>query len=243
MPRNTQKSNAKKLHSDRLKQIRPFINFNYDLRAPLTKSAKTKIKRYHDEITALTNRPYQVFRPRKIDHLKEAQAYAQHGAALPGLKVAFLPTDGANRVKLRFTEKGVVAKTKNVLISDVRLSKRQLLINAEAHVNARIQGNPAKQFTIQAGRYEIPRPFLPETVAKGVARLVMQYSDSESNHYFGNWLHGLKAYQFENQGTLAEYLQEKAKHIREAKNDRRRKARNDRRERERKQAGSLGGRQ
>src|SRR4051812_16427516 len=94
------------ISAQRLKEIRRFVEFDYDLRKPLTKSAKSKIKRYHDEITALTNRPYQVFRPRSKQHLREAQEFAQHEQFLPKLRVAFIPTDGANKVELKFTKKG-----------------------------------------------------------------------------------------------------------------------------------------
>lgn len=225
MPKNKRPSGTKQLHADRLKAIRSFVNFNYDLRKPLTPAAKKKIKHYYDEVTALTNRPYQVYRPRKRAHLDEAQAFAQHEQRLPGLKVAFLPSDGAHRIKVRFTKRGIRAQTHNVVITDVKLSVRQLLIDPEKHVNARIAGNPAKQFTIQAGRYEIPRPYLPETVARGVSRLVAAYSDKESNHYFGRWLHGLKAYEFREQGTLQDYLIEKQHAIKSAKRKRKNAAR------------------
>lgn len=217
MPKNKRARGQKQLHASRLKAIRPFVNFNYDLRKPLSTAAKRKIKEYHDEVEALTNRPYQVFRPRTRAHLEEAQAFAQHEKKLPDLKVAFLPTDGMHRMRVKFTEHGIRARTKNVTVTDVKLSRRQLLIDPEKHVNERIFGNPAKQFTVQAGRYEIPRPYLPETVAKGVAKLVAAYSDKTSNHYFGRWLHGLKAYQFTQQGTLQEYLIEKQRSIKGAK--------------------------
>jgi len=231
------KPNKNAIHAQRLKEIRRFVDFDYDLRKPLSKAAKRKIKEYHDEITALTNRPYQVYRPKRRDHLHEAQEFAQHGKRLPGLKVAFLPVDGSNKVKLRFTKHGVVGKTKHVVITDVKLSVSQLLINPEKHVNERIAGNPAKQFTVQAGRYEIPSPYLPSTIGKAVARLVSRYGaesgyDEDNNHYFGRWLHGLKAYEFEQQAGLQEYLIEKAKNIKEGKRARRREYRRKKRLRE-----------
>jgi hypothetical protein len=241
MPRKTAKLKAKinknGIHAQRLKEIRRFVDFNYDLRKPLTSSQKRKIKTYHDEISALTNRPYQVYRARSRTHLYEAQEFAQHGKRLPGLKVAFLPVDGANKIKLRFTGRGVVGKTKHVVITDVKLSIAQLLINPEKHVNERIAGNPAKQFTVQAGRYEIPSPYLPSTIGKAVARLVSRYGadsgyDEDNNHYFGRWLHGLKAYEFEAQAGLQEYLIEKAKNIKEGKRARRREFRRKKRLRE-----------
>lgn len=220
MPRLIAKLKSQ-IHKQRLKEIRRFVDFDYDLRRPLTPAAKRKIKKYHDEINALTNRPYQVYRPRRPDHLSEAQEFAQHEKRLPGLKVGFIPTDGANKVRLRFTARGVVGSTKHVLISDVRLSVAQLLINPEKHVNERIAGNPARQYTVQAGRYEIPQGYLPSTVGKAVARLVSVYNDKENNHYFGRWLHGLKAYEFEAQADMSEYLAEKQRNIKAAKRLRR----------------------
>lgn len=229
MPRRTAKFKSS-VHKKRLKEIRRFVDFDYDLRKPLSTAAQKRIKKYHDEISALTNRPYQVYRPRRADHLQQAQEFAQHGRVLPHLRVAFIPTDGANKVTLRYTKRGIIGKTKHVTISDVVLSVRQLLIDPERHVNQRIAGNPAKQFTVQAGRYEIPSPYLPSTIGKAVARLVARYGEESgvtpnNNHYFGRWLHGLKAYEFESQAGLQEYLIEKAKHIKEGKLARRRERR------------------
>jgi hypothetical protein len=228
------------LHGDRLKQIRKFVNFDYDLRQPLTNTQKRKIKKYHDEIRALTNRPYQVYRARNADHLNEAQLWANNGRNLPGIKVAFIPTDGKNRVRLSFTNKGVVAATKHVRTHKVSLSIAGLLRDPVAHVNSRIAGHVAKQFTIRADVYEIPQPYLPETVAKAVARLVAKYGESngltdDDNHYFGHWLHGLNAYTFDSQNGLQEYLIEKQKAIAVGKRARRAAKERERRAREKRQ--------
>lgn len=213
------------VHKQRLKEIRRFVDFNYDLRKPLSNAAKRKIKRYHDEIKALTNRPYQIYRPRLKAHRMQAQEFAQHENRLPGLKVAFIPTDGKNKVQLIFTKAGVKGKTKHVTISDVKLSVAQLLIDPVRHVKERIAGNPAKQFTVQAGRYEIPQAYPHYSIPNAVARLVNEYSKKESNHYFGRWLHGLKAYTFQGQRDAQEYLEEKQKSIRAGKRARRRSKR------------------
>lgn len=227
MPRKTAtvKTKAHRLSAERLKAIRPFVSFNYDLRKPLSEYAQRKIKKYHDEITALTNRPYQVYRPRLRDHLEQAQEFAQHEKRLPALKVAFLPTDGTNKVRLEFTKHGVIGRTRHVTMRDVRLSLRGLLSDPEKEVNRKIAGNPAKQYTVQAGRYEIPQPYLPDTIGKAVARLVARYGEAsglndDDNHYFGHWLHGLKAYSFEGQADLQEYLIEKRKAIKAGKRKR-----------------------
>jgi hypothetical protein len=63
------KNNINTIHAQRLKAIRPFIDFNYDLRKPLSKYQKAKIKTYYDEIDQLTARPNKVYRPRKKENL------------------------------------------------------------------------------------------------------------------------------------------------------------------------------
>lgn len=222
MPKNTRSRIAKQLHSERLKKIRPFVKFNYDLRQPLTAAAKRKIKLYYDEITALTNRPFQVYRPRTTGRLRPAQEFAQHEKFLPELKVAFVPNDGSHRFKLKFTRKGITASNRHVTQFKISLSTRALLRDAVGHVTARVRPHKtAKSFTIQAGRYEIPASFDRSRIAHGVARFVARYNDESSNHYFGRWLHGVFAYTFHNQESLQQYLVEKQKRIRINKRARR----------------------
>lgn len=190
----------------RLKEIRPFVNFNYDLRKPLTASQKRKIKKYHDEIKALTARPFQVFRPRSARHLLQAQEFAQHEKHLPGLKVAFIPTDGSNKVQLSFTKKGVIGHTQHVASKFVRLSVSKLLSDPEGHVASRIAPYPqSTQFTIRAGKYEIPQSYARYSIPNAVARLTAKYNNEGDNHYFGHWLHGLTAHTFKNQAGEKEY--------------------------------------
>jgi hypothetical protein len=228
MPKVTQKNKGRKLFAARLKAIRPYVDFDYNLNSEPTKSQKAKVRRYYEEITALRNRPYQVYRPRRADRLRPAQQFAQHEKLLPGIKVAFIPTDGKSKVRLRFRGKGdIVAKSEHVSISSVELSRRGLAGDTERYVRGRISSNPAKNFTIQAGRYEIPVPYLPDSVPAAVLRLVERYggpqlSDPEEreNHNWQNWLFGLNAYHFENQSDIEEYLNGKRETIKSQKRER-----------------------
>lgn len=221
MPINKAKVKAK-LAKTRLKEIRKFVDFDYDLRKPLTPYAQRKIKKYHDEISALTNRPYQVFRPRSSAHRVQAQRFAQHETHLPGLKVAFIPTDGINPVRLKFTKHGVVAKTEHVQWEVIQLSQAGLYKDAAAEVERKIRRRPESQFTINAGKYEIPQPYIKESLPGAVARLVMRYGeasglDEENNHHWSNWLESVKAYKFDHQTGVQEFLIDKAKSIKKGK--------------------------
>lgn len=221
MPDNKAKVKAK-LAKQRLKEIRKFVDFDYDLRKPLTPYAQRKIKKYHDEISALTNRPYQVYRPRRADHRLQAQRFAQHETHLPGLKVAFIPTDGINPVRLKFGKSGVIAKTKHVQWEVIQLSQAGLLKDAAAEVEKRIRHRKESQFTINAGKYEIPQPYIKESLPGAVAQLVMKYGDEggvdeDANHHWSHWLDSVKAYKFDKQAGVSEFLRDKAKSIKKGK--------------------------
>lgn len=221
MPKN---NTINSIHAQRLKQIRGFINFDYDLRKPLKKHQKAKIKKYYDEIEALTARPFQVYRPKSKANLKKAQQFAQHEKQLPGLKVAFIPTDGKNKARVRFSKKGEIAvSSDHVTTRIVSLDPNQLLKNPAEYVKRRIRNRKEKSYTVLAGRYEIPVGLNKATVPDYVARLTAKYGETDANNYFGNWLKGLAAHSFENQSTFAVYLNEKQKNKKQLQRKRRNK--------------------
>lgn len=204
------KNSINGIHAQRLKDIRAFVNFNYDARKPFTKYQKSKIKKYHDEINALTARPYQVYKPRKKDRLKQAQQFAQHEKNLPGLKVAFIPTDGVSPVKLRFNKKGEIsAVSEYVTTRIIKLDTDALLKDAAKHVASRIKNRVENSYTVLAGRYEIPVGLTKATLPNYVEKLTTKYNKEKGNSYHGNWLHGVAAHQFTNQANFSEYLNEK----------------------------------
>jgi hypothetical protein len=200
-------SSVNGIHAQRLKAIRPFVDFNFDLRKPLTPYQKAKVREYFNEIDALTARPYYAYRPKSKDKLEKAQQFAQHEKRLPGLKVAFVPTADYLKPKIKFDKRGNISvDTQYVHTTGLRLNKRKLLKNAKKHVEDVIREAPdAQRFTILAGKYEINKTFSRTRIGEGVAFYVEKYGEDKGNHYFGNWLHGLSAHQFKEQADIAEY--------------------------------------
>jgi hypothetical protein len=209
MPKNSLNG----IHAQRLKEIRQFINFDYDLRKPLSKFQKSRILEYYKEIKALEMRPHIVYRPRRKDRLATAQEFAQHEKRLPGLKVAFIPTNGDEIPHIRFNKKKqLVSETRHVRTEHLKLNTKRLVKNPIEHVESVIKKAPrAKRFTILAGRYEIPGSYSREKIAQGVAYYTGRYDDKSSNHYFGRWLHGISAHHFKNQAEFSEYQNAKSK--------------------------------
>lgn len=227
VPKLTQKEKGFKLFKSRVKSIRSFVDFDYDLRKAPTKAQKAKVKRYSDEIAKLRNRPYQVYRPRIKSRLRPVQQFAQQDTSLPGIKVAFVPTAG-KRQKIRFNKRGITAVAEHVRITSVTLSIRGLAGDTGGYVARRIADIEASHFTIQAGAFEIPIPYLPESVPVAVTALVERYGgngevpdkEERENHHWANWLFGLKSYTAENQEDVTAYLMDKREQIKNDKKER-----------------------
>ena len=226
MPRDNK---SKSLHAQRMKEIRSFVNFDFDLRKELTPYQKSKIKKYHDEITALTARPYQVYRSKDKTRLSKVQKFAQHEKQLAGLKVAFVPTNGKDKAVIKISKKGqVTASTHHITTRLLELDTDELLNDPKAHVNKVItRDKAAKRFSVLAGRYEIPVTLDRGLVAEYVANLTAKYSNDAANNYHGNWLHGLAAHHYKNQDDFSDYMREKQKAKLNSQRERRnKKARN-----------------
>lgn len=220
MPKNSTKNG---IHAQRLKQIRPFINFDFDLRQELTQYQKRKIKTYWDEINALTARPYQVYKPKSKKRLKTAQDFAQHDKRLPGLKVAFIPVaNPAEKTKIRFSKTGeLIATTEHVRTRMLPLDTAKLIKDPIAHVKEVVGlDKQAKRFTALCGRYEIPVSNSRETIPEFIAKLTTKYSNQEAGNFHGNWLHGIAAHHFENQSDYSSYMRDKSKAKRKIQNER-----------------------
>ena len=217
------KNTAKNIHAQRLRAIRPFVNFNFDLRSELTPYQKQKIKTYYDEIDALTARPYQTYKSKSKQRLKKAQEFAQHEKHLSGLKVAFIPTNGKDRAKIRFNAAGdIVAETRYVSTRVLSLDTAALIRDPIGHVEQIIKADKkAKRFTALCGRYEIPVSQSRATIGRFVAHLTAKYSTEDANNFHGNWLHGIAAHHFTEQADFGEYMQEKQKNKAKVQKDRR----------------------
>jgi len=216
------------IHATRLKSIRPYVSFDYDLRKPLTRYAKQKIKKYFDLVQSLTARPNQIYRPRSPQRLKPVQRFAQHNTTLSELTVAFVPTPVPVRIEVK--NGAVMMRGEHVITQNVPLDPHSLAIDPQQHVSDRIaQHAPAaKMLTIQAGRYEIPFSLSPDTVGDHVARLTERYSTNDGHHY-SEWLYGLNAHTYINQTDFDNYdavkRHEKAKLAKSRKSTRLRAAR------------------
>lgn len=218
-------------YASKLRAIRPFISFDYNLREPLTKAAKQKISIYYNEISELRKRPHQIYRPRRNDRLAAAQQLAQHERNLSGLKVAFVPTaGGGEKVKIKYNSKGKAYTVTDHVTTTPLIWKENIeefLKEPKQYVEKVIKPVKAERFTIIAGKYEIPNGFDRSAIGDAVLRYTNRYNDASANNFAGKWLFGLRAHTFKDQTTRENYLHakfaNKKKHKQAAKKARRAK--------------------
>lgn len=207
-----------KNYSQRLKSIRTYVNFNYDLRKPLSSAAKAKINKYYDYIDKLTVRDHFVYRARSKKNLNTAQRYSQQNTHYKDIKVAFVPKGTDKRPRVKFSAKGEMTLVGDNVTRHAILFDKEELIEADAngeaeeYIESVIDDAPTcKRYSVMAGEFEIPLSTIRDKITNEVLRLMNTYSaekfnpEQRSSHYFGNWLFGVNGYNFANQDQLIEY--------------------------------------
>lgn len=196
----------------------------YDLRNVNNWSSamKAKVTKYFKAVDELTSRPFYPFKPRKEEHLKTAQKFSQHEKHLPNLKVAFVPTGGEAEPIIKFNKKGEMrVRIGGTVRMPVFISNQDLMFNMEDAVRGAVKHLPfAELFTVQAGKWEISNPMDLESVIEDIEQRQIKYSDITSNHYWGNWLHGVIAYSFDTDEDISYYFGEFDRKRRELKRKR-----------------------
>lgn len=205
-----------------MRKIRKFVNFDYDLRSELSAYQKAKIKKYYDEVEALTARPYYAYKPRDKRRLETAQNFAQHETHLPALKVAFIPTNGKEKPRITYNKKGeIVSRTRHVATRMINVNRWKLAENPKEYIRKLIKNDEGKAYTVLAGRYEIPQAKSKKALPDFVGKLALKYSDENKNNYVGNWLHGIASHSFSEQKDFTSYNKEKTEQKRKLQKKRR----------------------
>lgn len=207
-------------YSAKLKAIRPFVNFDYDLRKPLHSSQKRKINRYFEAIKEASAGGKKVYRSRNKKRVRAVQRAADNEFQnLPDVKVAFYDSPPGNPRRVRFTDDGRVRfNAANFNMEEILIPASRLATDPENAVNEAIEenGTPAKFFQVKTGKHRSTRIESRNTIGDLVARWVEEYSPSDTdpetlengqsiNHRWENWLHGLWALETTNQNDLEKF--------------------------------------
>lgn len=115
------------MHKARLKALRPFVTFDYDLRKPLSRYQKRKIKGYYDQLEARSTRYDQTYKPKSKKNLKVAlKASGQKGRAWKAAQVRTLTENTKVSVKngkLILSDKDVGKQTVFILDMGILLEE------------------------------------------------------------------------------------------------------------------------
>lgn len=224
---------AGQLHARRLRDIRPYVNFDYDLRKPLSPAAQRKILKYWRVIDSLKARNHIVYRPRDRSNLLPAQKFAQHEELLPGITAAFIPVADPKSARLKISRGKRLrfkVRERGIERESLEFSPYKLARDPDGHIRDVLATEPkATHFAIQAGKYEISSAITRERVPARVKTLMERYSPGSkyykqsrhSSNHWSEWLHGLNVYRFPDQAEPGEFMQRKMEAARKLKKARR----------------------
>ena len=194
-------------HNERMKALRPFVSFNYDLRKPLSPQSKAKINKYYKYVVETQQESAQtiVYRPRRKDHLQKAKNAAGTPRGLKDLKVAFVPTLG-EETKITYNAQGEIKfKSKHVDKTFIEFDPIELVLpDAENYVRSIMDAHDFKTYAITFGEHLSPG-YLKETAVEQVLKLATKY-DVKGKKNYKNWLFGVEGLTFKKQADAGKYL-------------------------------------
>lgn len=214
-------------YNDKLKLIRPFITFDYDLRKnlnrELTPNQKRQITIYYDKIFGkdgiANKRGYElkIYRPKNNRNLNKAKT-TQNLNGLNKLKAVPFPVADKKKARVKVNKKGNIVIRENNVSRTVEPFNKIALVKDELKEVKRITNKYPKnsRFAVLAGNYEINH-YVGDagSIAYKVSVLKEKYADT-----YSKWMIGLAVYEFHDQADLTEYR----KKISNAKKKKKRRA-------------------
>jgi hypothetical protein len=220
------KARKNNIHAERMRAIKPYVDFNYNMgpggafRDDTT--AKRKIKKYFDEYQKLTTRPNQLYKSRSSKQLKAVQQYSQLPKGFGQFKVAFIPANNPVNVKFDKDTGDAVISDNNTTARMIMFDQTKLAKNPEKYVENLLVWRPENSFVVMAGEFEIPRGKDKATLPRYIKELTEKYVSR--NHHYSRWLFGVRAYDFKNQRSFLSYLSARNKAKTSFQKKRRRKS-------------------
>jgi hypothetical protein len=203
----------------------------YDLRDvdSWTPQQKSKLTRIFNTVKSLSERPFQIYRPRKRENLQIVQDASQHLTSPPEINVAFVPiSDPSIHADIKISKRKVVKVTPSgkkkeietplvaitqgevikmpTLWKDVGVTKKQLEkdpVKATKILVAEMKKHGAKRFTPMAGEREFSRSFTEEELYDEVKSI------SELYPRWAVFLIGIQAFDMPKRSDLVNYRKKK----------------------------------
>lgn len=201
-------------YKEKMRRLRKFVDFDYDLRKPLTKYQKTKINKYSKELDRLTkNKPYsvQVYKSKNRARLESVKVMGGNDSSLKGFKVAFVPKTSEHQ-KITFNKKGEPQiKSRHVTETFYEFDQERLALEGGAYAQSVAVKAARKSYAIKTGDWQLAATFPAALIGERIDQLQQAYSVEGANNHYSNWMLGLVGYDFTNQSDVHEYRREKRK--------------------------------
>jgi hypothetical protein len=193
---------SKNDYSDKLKELRPFISFDFDLRKKLKPSEKAKITKYYKRLETAKGQAYRVYRTKNKKTLKILNKISSLN--LPGFKVAIIPNpDPENRYSVKIKNGSPIFYNRSGEKIYIEFNKTNLIENPEKEINAALSKANGNTFAIACGEFEyFIRYASKDNVKTQILKFINEYDDKNSNHYFGRWLNGIYSIKIKNQTKM-----------------------------------------
>jgi hypothetical protein len=195
---------SKSIHSERLKAIRQYVSFNYDLRKPLSSYEKRKIKRYYDAISETLANPGQIQRhaPRRKDHLETARK----SLGLDSLsEIRAVPIVMPERARVSYRGKKMILKTQHVTREFLPIPPPQIVADLPGVIKKVKREFPrAKRVSIGTDAFETKASASIGQLSNFITDLQTRYKET-----FSKWFRGVYVYEFQNQSDFDEYTNRK----------------------------------
>lgn len=197
-------------YSEKMREIRALVNFDYDLRKKLSKYQKEKINKYYNKVKEAKGQPVRIYRP-KSNEIKKILKTAS-GFDLPGFKAILIPNpDPENPYRVKIENKKLIFSNKSGSKVYIPFDILNLIENPEKEINAALKKASGDRIAIACGEFEYrERVSNKERARELLLKFITEYGDKTSNHYFGRWLHGIYSVKIKNQELMDKEMIKKA---------------------------------
>lgn len=213
-----------------IETLRPFAKgfdpkdgYNLNRVEKLTPAKKRKLISYYNEAVMRASRPFQLYQSRSKKAMEIARKAAGEGSDFPQFRGVFLPTQTlGDRARVRIdTKRGIVeikSRTHSVTVFYWEMFgvRPEDIANDPIGVTNYVTSQiGAKQYSINAGEHSVgkgvPKLYTASVLGTAIQRLIERYGednydpDDTNSHYYGNWLTGVRAYDFSNINNMREW--------------------------------------
>ena len=198
---------------------------NVDLRKTLSSQQISAIRRAHNEFKELTVRPHKIYRPKSKKKLRMAQQLADHDNTKAKFDVVFIDTPDP-KAKIKVKDNVLEIVSFGVKEGRIWFDMEALTENYEQEIERAMQTHPyARGYVIKAGKHEFNGVLDFEDTIEELKELAYSYDDPTKNNFYGNWMTGVKTFQYENWEDLEKRQVGRYKGVLKNKNENRKETR------------------